>query len=105
MFFQSGKFLRERLAAMPRGSEIRVAPTGCSAIFKKKNTALKIRTVFSATAIGGNNWARTNDPLLVRQMLSQLSYAPKLPRQPPEAADEQALKMVTPRRIELLLPP
>ena len=52
-----------------------------------------------------NNWARTNDPLLVRQMLSQLSYAPK--NYPPTdmAADEQALKMVTPRRIELLLPP
>ena len=26
---------------------------------------------------GGNNRARTCDPLLVRQMLSQLSYAPK----------------------------
>ena len=24
---------------------------------------------------GGHNWARTNDPLLVRQVLSQLSYA------------------------------
>ena len=24
---------------------------------------------------GGHNWARTNDPLLVRQALSQLSYA------------------------------
>ena len=28
-------------------------------------------------ANGGNNRARTYDPLLVRQMLSQLSYAPK----------------------------
>ena len=27
-------------------------------------------------SIGGNNRARTYDPLLVRQMLSQLSYAP-----------------------------
>ena len=27
--------------------------------------------------IGGNYRARTYDPLLVRQMLSQLSYAPK----------------------------
>ena len=27
---------------------------------------------------GGNNRARTYDPLLVRQMLSQLSYAPML---------------------------
>ena len=27
---------------------------------------------------GGNNRARTYDPLLVRQMLSQLSYAPVL---------------------------
>ncbi len=30
--------------------------------------------------IGGNNRARTCDPLLVRQMLSQLSYAPELAR-------------------------
>ena len=28
-------------------------------------------------AYGGNNRARTCDPLLVRQMLSQLSYAPE----------------------------
>ena len=27
---------------------------------------------------GGHNWARTNDPLLVRQVLSQLSYATTL---------------------------
>ena len=30
----------------------------------------------SYRANGGNNRARTYDPLLVRQMLSQLSYAP-----------------------------
>ena len=43
------------------------------------------------TAIyGGTNRARTCDPLLVRQVLSQLSYEPK---------------MVTPRGIEPLLPP
>ena len=59
---------------------------------------------FGLSRYGGNNWARTNDPLLVRQMLSQLSYAPKLPRQPLQATGEQA-QMVTPRRIELLLPP
>ena len=41
---------------------------------------------------GGNNRDRTCDPLLVRQMLSQLSYASKF-------------KMVTPRGIEPLLPP
>ena len=29
------------------------------------------------TTYGGNNRARTYDPLLVRQMLSQLSYDPK----------------------------
>ena len=34
---------------------------------------LNYRTIF-----GGNNRARTCDPLLVRQMLSQLSYAPIL---------------------------
>ena len=30
------------------------------------------------TAIGGSYRARTCDPLLVRQMLSQLSYTPKM---------------------------
>ena len=40
---------------------------------------------------GGNNRDRTCDPLLVRQMLSQLSYA--------------SIIMVTPRGIEPLLPP
>ena len=42
-------------------------------------------------AFGGNNRDRTCDPLLVRQMLSQLSYA--------------SVIMVTPRGIEPLLPP
>ena len=32
--------------------------------------------------VGGNNRARTCDPLLVRQMLSQLSYAPILSHMP-----------------------
>ena len=32
---------------------------------------------YRAGWIGGNNRARTCDPLLVRQMLSQLSYAPE----------------------------
>ena len=40
--------------------------------FGNKKTPL-LRCVF----VGGNNRARTCDPLLVRQMLSQLSYAPK----------------------------
>ncbi len=31
---------------------------------------------YRAILVGGNNRARTCDPLLVRQMLSQLSYAP-----------------------------
>ena len=33
---------------------------------------------YRANFNGGNNRARTCDPLLVRQVLSQLSYAPKL---------------------------
>ena len=32
---------------------------------------------FRIRDFGGNNRARTYDPLLVRQMLSQLSYTPK----------------------------
>ena len=35
-----------------------------------------IFTIVAASLHGGNNRARTYDPLLVRQMLSQLSYAP-----------------------------
>ena len=31
---------------------------------------------YRANRFGGNNRARTCDPLLVRQVLSQLSYAP-----------------------------
>ena len=40
---------------------------------------------------GGHNWARTSDPLLVRQVLSQLSYA-------------TVSWLVRPRGIEPLLP-
>ena len=44
---------------------------------------------------GGNNRARTYDPLLVRQMLSQLSYAPIAP---PSASlqTDGALYILTP---------
>ena len=44
--------------------------TGSSYIRTKKETPLWV------SLFGGNNRARTCDPLLVRQMLSQLSYAP-----------------------------
>ncbi len=38
---------------------------------------IKILTLaYQDLRFGGNNRARTYDPLLVRQMLSQLSYAP-----------------------------
>ena len=40
--------------------------------------------------VGGNNRARTCDPLLVRQMLSQLSYAPPLPTDAAEPGFPQA---------------
>ncbi len=39
-------------------------------------TKVKRETDCGGTPPGGNNRARTCDPLLVRQMLSQLSYAP-----------------------------
>ena len=45
---------------------------------------------YQAALYGGTNRARTCDPLLVRQVLSQLSYGPIL---------------VTHRGIEPLLPP
>ena len=37
---------------------------------------IKKTSVWMSFLFGGNNRARTCDPLLVRQMLSQLSYAP-----------------------------
>ena len=43
-----------------------------SAVTGRRSNQLNYR------AINGNNRARTYDPLLVRQMLSQLSYAPIL---------------------------
>ena len=46
-----------------------------SAVTGRRSNQLNYRAKF-----GGNNRARTYDPLLVRQMLSQLSYAPKLLR-------------------------
>ena len=42
-----------------------------SAVTGRRSNQLNYRAIF-----GGNNRARTYDPLLVRQMLSQLSYAP-----------------------------
>ena len=71
------------------------------------------------TAIyGGTNRARTCDPLLVRQVLSQLSYGPGIikmervkgiePSQPAWKAGTLPLsytRMVTHRGIEPLLPP
>ena len=40
------------------------------------NSKIKKNTVQSERCHGGDNRARTYDPLLVRQMLSQLSYTP-----------------------------
>ena len=67
---------------------------------------------------GGTNRARTCDPLLVRQVLSQLSYGPGIikmervkgiePSQPAWKAGTLPLsytRMVTHRGIEPLLPP
>ena len=69
-------------------------------------------------ANGGTNRARTCDPLLVRQVLSQLSYGPGIikmervkgiePSQPAWKAGTLPLsytRMVTHRGIEPLLPP
>ncbi len=47
-----------------------------SAVTGRRSNQLNYR------AMDGNNRARTCDPLLVRQVLSQLSYAPKLPYVP-----------------------
>ena len=49
-----------------------------SAVTGRRSNQLSYQaiTMGAAFAAGGNNRARTYDPLLVRQMLSQLSYAP-----------------------------
>ena len=70
---------------------------------------------YQAAFFGGTNRARTCDPLLVRQVLSQLSYSPILervkgiePSQPAWKAGTLPLsytRMVTHRGIEPLLPP
>ena len=39
-------------------------------------TGWRTNQLYYRATIGGNNRARTCDPLLVRQVLSQLSYAP-----------------------------
>ncbi len=48
-----------------------------SAVTGRRSNQLSYQaiTMGAAFAAGGNNRARTYDPLLVRQMLSQLSYA------------------------------
>ena len=51
---------------------------------------------------GGNNRARTCDPLLVRQMLSQLSYAPQCFADLP---DRRRRGLSAARVIFYLLPP
>ena len=50
---------------------------------------------YLADIYGGNNRARTCDPLLVRQMLSQLSYAPHS-KQSSSANDKGYYTRITP---------
>ena len=49
-----------------------------SAVTGRRSNQLSYQaiTMGATFAAGGNNRARNYDPLLVRQMLSQLSYAP-----------------------------
>ena len=49
-----------------------------SAVTGRRSNQLSYQaiTMGATFAAGGNDRARTYDPLLVRQMLSQLSYAP-----------------------------
>ncbi len=47
-----------------------------SAVTGRRSNQLSYQAIYRDDPFGGNNRARTYDPLLVRQMLSQLSYAP-----------------------------
>ena len=47
-----------------------------SAVTGRRSNQLSYQAIVVLKTHGGNNRARTYDPLLVRQMLSQLSYAP-----------------------------
>ena len=53
-----------------------------SAVTGRRSNQLNYQAVKGLEKVlyGGNNRARTYDPLLVRQMLSQLSYAPEFDR-------------------------
>lgn len=46
--------------------------------FAKNNTNSDLSSGFVLFAYGGDNRARTCDPVLVRHVLSQLSYTPNL---------------------------
>ena len=63
-----------KVAVANRVQLLRILPSQGSSpsllIFQESKKALPKKCFF-----GGNNRARTYDPLLVRQMLSQLSYA------------------------------
>ena len=48
------------------------------ALARQRSTTEPFPHIIYTMGFGGNNRARTYDPLLVRQMLSQLSYAPEL---------------------------
>ena len=48
----------------------------CHRFEQKVFYKIKKTSIWMSFLFGGNNRARTCDPLLVRQMLSQLSYAP-----------------------------
>jgi hypothetical protein len=75
---------REPLVACPPTSTPQPLKTGCSMRIQdlavgdfEKNLSFSFSTLFGYQGTGGDERARTADPLLAKQVLSQLSYIPE----------------------------
>ena len=81
-FFQDKDFFRSRAEGAPLGRQtIGDALCACEASLRPLSSQHQ--------NLGGAERDRTADPLLAKQVLSQLSYSPKPSRSPPKAKSNQ----------------